>query len=192
MRSATRITTAPTAEPLSLAEARAHLRVDHFAEDGVLAGFILAARQHIETVCGLALCTTGYTLTLDDFPAGEGINLTRDPVQSVTAVRYVDDAGALVTWSGDQWEADVYTAPARVRPRDGYRWPSVADRLGAVQVEFVAGYGGPEVVPQAIMQALRLLVGHFYEHREAVQAGGSVVELPFAVDALLAPYRRFI
>lgn len=192
MSAATRITTPPTAEPLSLAEARAHLRVDHFDEDGVLAGFILAARSHIETVCGLALCTTSYTLTLDDFPAGQGIALTRDPVQSVTAIRYVNDAGTLVTWSGAEWEADVNTAPARVRPRDGYRWPSVADRLAAVQVEFVAGYGGPELVPQPIMQALRLLVGHFYEHREAVQSGGSVVELPFAVDALLAPYRRFI
>lgn len=192
MKSSIRITTPPTAEPLSLAEARAHLRIDHFDEDGVIAGLILAARQHIETICGMALCATGYTMTLDDFPPGELIELPREPVQSVTAIRYVNDAGTLVTWSSAEWEADLNTMPPRIRPRDGYRWPTVDDQLAAVQVEFVAGYGGPELVPQPIMQAMRLLVGHFYEHREAVQSGGSVVELPFAVDALLAPYRRFI
>ena len=192
MKSSIRITTPPTAEPLSLAEARAHMRIDHFDEDGVIAGLILAARQHIETICGMALCSTGYTMTLDDFPPGEIITLPREPVQSVTAVRYLNEAGSLVTWSSAEWEADLYSLPPRIRPRDGYTWPISQDRFAAVQVEFVAGYGGPELVPQPIMQAMRLLVGHFYEHREAVQSGGSVVELPFAVDALLAPYRRYI
>jgi uncharacterized phiE125 gp8 family phage protein len=192
MRTAIRVTTQPTAEPLSLGAARAHLRVDHFDEDAVIASFILAARQHIETITGLALCTTGYTMTLDDFPPGEMITLPREPVQSVTAVRYYNDAGALVEWSSSEWEADLYSLPPRLRPRDGYTWPISKDRLAAVQIEFVAGFGGPEMVPQSILQAMRVLVGHFHEHREAVQSGGSAVALPFAVDALLAPYRRFI
>lgn len=192
MRTAIRITTPPTAEPLSLAAARAHLRVDHFDEDAVIAGFILAARQHIETITGLALCTTGYTLTLDDFPPGEMITLPREPVQSVTAVRYYNDAGTLVEWSSTEWEADLYSLPPRIRPRDGYTWPISKDRLAAVQIEFVAGFGGPETVPQSIVQALRVLVGHFYEHREVAVTGTIVAPLPFAVDALLAPYRRFI
>jgi len=192
MKSSIRVTTPPTAEPLSIAEARAHMRVDHFDEDGVIAGLILAARQHIETTCGLALCTTGFTMTLDDFPPGEIITLPRDPVQSIAAVRYRNDAGTLVTWSSLEWEADLNTSPPRLRPRDGYRWPTVSDRFAAVEVEFVAGYGGPELVPQPIMQALRLLVGHFYEHREVVVTGTIVAPLPFAVDALLAPYRRHL
>jgi uncharacterized phiE125 gp8 family phage protein len=192
MKSSIRVTTQPTAEPLSIAEARAHMRVDHFDEDGVIAGLILAARQHIETICGMALCSTGYTMTLDDFPPGEMITLPREPVQSVTAVRYLNEAGSLVTWSSAEWEADLYSLPPRIRPRDGYTWPISQDRFAAVEIEFVAGYGGPDLVPQAVMQAMRLLVGHFYEHREAVQSGGSVVELPFAVDALLAPYRRYL
>lgn len=192
MKSSIRVTTPPTAEPLSLGAARAHLRVDHFDEDAVIASFILAARQHIENTTGLALCTTGYTLTLDDFPAGEIITLPREPVQSVTAVRYYNDAGTLVEWSAAEWEADLYSLPPRLRPRDGYTWPTAKDRLGAVQVEFVAGFGGPEMVPQAIVQAMRVLVGHFYEHREVAVTGTIVAPLPFAVDALLAPYRRFI
>jgi uncharacterized phiE125 gp8 family phage protein len=192
MRTAVRVTTQPTAEPLSLAAARAHLRVDHFDEDPVIAGFILAARQHIETITGLALCTTGYTMTLDDFPPGEMITLPREPVQSVTAVRYYNDAGTLVEWPSSEWEADLYSLPPRIRPRDGYTWPISKDRLAAVQIEFVAGFGGPEMVPQSILQAMRVLVGHFYENREAVNVGNIVNEVPMAVDALLAPYRRFI
>jgi uncharacterized phiE125 gp8 family phage protein len=192
MKSSIRITTPPTTEPLSLAEARAHLRIDHFDEDGVIAGLILAARQHIETICGMALCPTGYTLTLDDFPRGETLTLPREPVSAVSQIQYINDAATLVVWSSAEWEADVYSAPPRVRPRDGYTWPTVDEQLAAVRVEFTSGFAGPEFVPQPIMQAMRLLVGHFYEHREAVQSGGSIVEVPFAVDALLAPYRRYI
>ena len=184
-----RVTTPATAEPLSLAEAREHLRVDHFDDDGVITGCILAARQHIENVTGLALVTSTWTMTLDDFPPVELITLPREPVQSVSAVRYYNEAGVLTTWSTTAWETDLYSMPPRLRPRDGYDWPDTADVLGAVQVEFVAGYGGPQAVPQPIMQAMRLLVGHFYENREASVVGTSAAPLPFAVDALLAPYR---
>jgi uncharacterized phiE125 gp8 family phage protein len=190
---ALRVVTPPTAEPLSLAEARAHLRVDSFADDAMLAGYILAARQHIESICGLALCTTTYAMTLDDFPVwADALRLPRGPVQSVSAVRYYDATGALVSWSSSDWETDLRSEPARVRPRDGFTWPDPADKLGAVEIEFIAGYGGPELVPQPIMQAMRLLVGHFYENREAVNVGNMVTELPLAVDVLLGPYRPLL
>lgn len=184
-----RVTTAATAEPLSLGEAREHLRVDHFDDDGVISGCILAARQHVENITGLALATSSWTMTMDAFPSDGWIYLPREPVQSVTAVRYYNASGVLTTWSSAQWEVDTYSLPPRLRARDGYSWPSTKDVLGAVQVEFVAGYGGAEAAPQALLQAVRLLVGHFYENREASVVGTSAVALPFAVDALLAPYR---
>lgn len=188
MQYALRVTTPPTAEPMSLAEAREHLRVDHYEDDGVITGCVLAARQHIENTTGLALVATTFTMTLDEFP-GLQIELPREPVQSVSAVRYTNDAGVVTTWSSSEYEVDLYSMPPRLRPRDGYSWPSPKDVLGAVQIEFVAGYGGVQAVPQPIMQAMRLLVGHFYENREASVVGTSAVALPFAVDALLAPYR---
>lgn len=182
-----RVTTAATTEPLSLAEAREHLRVDHFDDDGVISGCILAARQHIENVTGLVLSTSTWTMTLDGAPADGWVLLLREPVQSVSAVRYYNTAGVLTTWSGTEWESDLNSSPPRIRPRETYSWPSVKDVLSAVQVEFVAGYGGPDSVPQPVMHAMRLLVGHFYENREA--ASGALSPLPFAVDALLAPYK---
>jgi uncharacterized phiE125 gp8 family phage protein len=185
------ILTPPTAEPLSLAEARAHLRIDTFDDDGALAGFILAARQHIESETGVALCTRTLLGTVDDFPAGKPLSLPVHPVQSVTAVRYHDTAGSLVTWSSAQWEADLTGNVPRIAPRNGFAWPTPAKKLGAVQVEFVAGYGGPELVPQPVMQAMRLLVGHWYENREAVNVGNIVNAYPMAVSMLLADYRAF-
>lgn len=185
------VLTPPTAEPLSLAEARAHMRVDHFDEDGVIAGLILAARQHIEQETGLALCTQTLRGTLDAFPAGKAMALPAHPVQSVTAVRYFNEAGTLIEWSAAEWETDLSGIVPRVAPRNGFAWPTPGKKLGAVQVEFVAGYGGPELVPQPVMQALRILVAHYYEHRELVVTGTTVNELPMAVKALLAPYRCF-
>ena len=94
---ALRVKTAPTAEPLTLTEARAHSRFDSFAEDGVIAGFILAARTHIETLCGLALCPTTFVMTIDDFPAADCIAIPREPVQSVVAVTYTNLTGGTTT-----------------------------------------------------------------------------------------------
>jgi len=185
------VLTPPTAEPLSLAEARAHMRVDHFDEDGVIAGLILAARQHIEQETGLALCTQTLRGTLDAFPAGKPMALPAHPVQSVTAVRYFNEAGSLIEWPAGEWETDLTGIVPRIAPRNGFAWPTPGQKLGAVQVEFVAGYGGPEVVPQPVMQALRILVAHYYEHRELVVTGTIVNELPMTVKALIAPYRCF-
>jgi uncharacterized phiE125 gp8 family phage protein len=96
-----------------------------------------------------------------------------------------------VTWSSAQWEADLTGNVPRIAPRNGFAWPTPAKKLGAVQVEFVAGYGGPELVPQPVMQAMRLLVGHWYENREAVNVGNIVNAYPMAVSMLLADYRAF-
>jgi uncharacterized phiE125 gp8 family phage protein len=186
-----RVKTAPTAEPLTLTEARAHSRFDSFAEDGVIAGFILAARTYIETLCGLALCPTTFVMTIDDFPLADYLVLPREPVQSVVAVTYTNLTGGTTTWSSSEYEVDLYSTPPRLRPKDGYDWPDdVKDQLAAVSIEFVAGYSGPEAIPQPIMQALRMLTAHYIENREAVVLNETPRELPFSVIPLLTQYRN--
>jgi uncharacterized phiE125 gp8 family phage protein len=66
---------------------------------------------------------------------------------------------------------------------------SVNNQAFAQQKLVVAGYGGSHTVPEPIKQAILLLVGAWFENREAVLTGTIVATLPFAVDALLAPYR---
>jgi uncharacterized phiE125 gp8 family phage protein len=186
-----RVKTAPTAEPLTLTEARAHSRFDSFAEDGVIAGFILAARTYIETLCGIALCPTTFLMTIDDFPNADYIELPREPLQSIVAVTYKNLTGGTTTWAASEYEVDLYSTPPRLRPKDEYDWPDdVKDQLAAVSIEFVAGYSGPEAIPQPIMQALRMLTAHYIENREAVLLNETPRELPFSVIPLLTQYRN--
>lgn len=186
-----RIKTAPTQEPLSITEAKAHSRFDSFAEDGVIAGFILSARMYIENISGLALCTTTFVMTIDDFPACDWIEFPREPVQSVVAITYTNLNGGTTTWSASEYEVDLNSKPPRLRPKDGYDWPDdVKDQLGAVSIEFVGGYSGPEAIPQPIMQAMRMLTGYYIENREAFVLNETPREMPFSVVHLLTQYRN--
>lgn len=186
-----RVKTAPTCEPLTLTEARAHSRFDSFAEDGVLAGYILAARTYIEELCGLTLCPTTYVMSLDAFPTSAWLELPRTPVQSIVGITYVNGNDVSTPWSSTEWELDIHRSPVRLRPKDGYDWPTdVKDRLGAIEIEFIAGYAGPEAIPQPVLQALRMLVGYYLENREAAVMGEMPREMPWAVMPLLTPYRN--
>lgn len=181
----------PALDPISLAEAKAHLRVEIASDDALIAGLILSARQWVETYCRRALMTQTLDYKFGSWPAC--IVLPRPPHQSVTSVSYVDPAGATQTLSASLYQTDLSDASlaGRIMPAYGQSWPSL--RLGvfnAVTVRYVAGYGSnPGDVPYPIRQAILLLVGHLYESREAINIGNIVNELPFSVRALLDPYR---
>lgn len=279
------VVTEPTAEPLSLDEAKAHLRVEHEYDDSTIAALITAARKYCETVTKRALVTQTLRLTRDTFPgACEGwiLRLPRPPLQSVSSIKYATDEGRVRTsivsssyaWTASgsgtneyylrtsgsadpgidvqpselyvngssatsgtlgslaagQWgygdndalgydtvyvrlsgggdpdsQADGYIAyvagletvstdvyfvdttslPGRVGLAYGQDWPTDATAgIGAVQVNYVAGYGAASAVPQTIKHAMLLLIGHWYVNREAV--GPSMSAAPMAVDSLLA------
>lgn len=121
------------------------------------------------------------------------LRLTRGIVKSITSVTYVDGTGTTQTLdpasyilSADQWEATLTPAP-------GTMWPVTLVHPEGAVITYVAGYGDDATsVPQPIRAAIKLLVGHLYENRESVIVSASravVAEVPFTVDALLAPYR---
>ena len=180
-----RVVTGPTAEPVSLAEARAHCRVDTANEDAVLVGLILAARQYAEEITGRAFLTQTLELTLDCFPAWK-IELPRSPVASITSITYLDTAGASDTVTS--YVLDGRSRPPRLTPAYGESWPDVRATAGCVAIRFVAGESD---APEPIRQAILLMVGHWFEHREdaVIQSGVAVSMVPHGVDALLAPYR---
>lgn len=187
-----RLVAAPTIDPVSLAEARAHCRIDESADDGLVAGYILAARAYIEQVTGLSLISQTWEMTLEDFPSEDHIYLPRNPVSSITSIQYFDATNTLQTLSAAQYEIDTAQVPAEVELIEGATWPATYDRVAAVVVRFVAGYGAtPGAIPEPIRLAILLLVGHFYANREQVTlgAGLTATQLPFGVDALIAPYK---
>ena len=177
--------TGPTSEPVSLAEARAHCRIDTVDDDAILAGLILAARQYVEAVTGRAILSQTFDLTLDDFPAWE-IELPRSPVASITSIGYLDTAGVSKTVTS--YVLDGRSRPPRLTPAYGESWPETRGTAGCVTVRFVAG---ESQAPEPLRQAILLLVGSWYENREdtVIASGVSVADLPHGVSALLAPYR---
>jgi len=185
------IATQPTAEPLTVAEAKAHLRVDISDDDTLIGDYISAARQYAEGVTRRAFVEQTWDFTLDRFPVG-AIRLPIQPVSSVTYVQYVDTAGATQTFtegtSPDVTKYDVFTDGPRatIVPKYNLTWPDTRDHPGVVTVRFVAGYA---TFPEDLKQALKLLVGHQYENREAVIFGFSTVQsLPLGVQSFLSPY----
>lgn len=192
------LVTGPTLDPVSLAETKAHCRVSISDDDGLLAGYLVAARQHVETYLRRVLITQTWDVSFDyGWPSmtwkRERIELPFSPVQSVTSVTYIDSAGATQTLPPDQYKvARTDTGEWVIVPAYGASWPTVRREMEAVTVRFVCGYGSnPSDIPEPIRQAILLLVGHWYENREAVNVGNIVSELPFAVDALLFPFRVF-
>lgn len=193
------LVTAPSVEPVTLAEVRAHCRVTSNDEDALLAGYLIAARQHVEDYTGRALMTQTWDVFFDgDWPLvwdksrayyTQRIVLPKAPVQSVT-VSYVDANGATQTLAGSEYQAVTTAAVAYIVPSYAAVWPTVRDQQNAVTVRIVAGYGSnPGDAPEPIRLAILLLVGHWFEHREAVNIGNSVSEVPLTVCSLLSPYR---
>lgn len=85
--------TAPAAEPLTLDEARAFLRVEHHDDDAVIAALIAGARLHIEAQTRRALITQSWRLVADCWPQDGRIQVMPGPLQVLTAARVYDIEG---------------------------------------------------------------------------------------------------
>lgn len=183
--------TPPATEPLTTLEAGLHLRVEPLSEDDpYIDALITAARQHVEQHLGRALVTQTWEAVLDEFPEGDEIRLSKGALQSVTSVTYLDSAGAQQTLATSEYQVDTASVPGRIVLAPSESWPDTdSDRVNAVRVRFVAGYGAASAVPQPIKAAMLLLIGHLYEHREEEVVGTITSRFSFATDALLSPYR---
>lgn len=183
------LTAGPLAEPITLAEAKAHLRIDTMDEDILISSLILTSRLHIEAALGLALITQYWQLQLNAFPKGNAIPLPIHPVNAITAVRTIAADGTVTTLSPSATLLDT-GPPARV-VRTGPAWPAVTAAANGLAVSFSAGFGPTAAaVPAPIRQAMLLLVTHWYEHRDPIEIGEPETAIPKAVSDLLAPYRR--
>ena len=188
VRSSLTLITAPSVEPVTLAEAKAHLRRDDTADDTLITSLITAARQNIDGKdgwLGRALCTQTWELRLDRFHDEMVVPLP--PLQSVTSVKYIDDDGVEQTLASTVYQV-VTGEPARLVLAYDQTWPSTREEMDAVRIRFVAGYGLAASVPAAIKAALLLQIGTLYRDRESVNIGNIVNEMP-TCSALLTPYR---
>ncbi len=205
--------TQPKAEPVTLAMAKQHLRVDFDDDDALIDTLIVAAREYVEKITRRALYERTVLLSLDSFPLqwSETLNpiqtnrvvpqywehfeirLPKPKVTAILSITYQDEAGNTITLDPSTYRSDLNSTPARVVPAPGAAWPYVATYVpGSVQVTYTAGsYGDGETVdncPASIKQAMLLLISGWYSNRDSVSPL-TMKTVPFAVDALLTLHK---
>jgi uncharacterized phiE125 gp8 family phage protein len=184
-----RVVTPPASEPVTLAEAKAHLRLESTEDDTYVSALIQAARQHVEEVCWRGVVTQTREAVLEAFPHEDAVELPGGSLGAITSATYVDADGATQTLDADVYEADTVSVPGRLVLAYGKDWPSTRCQWDAVRIRYTVGWAVADV-PAPIKQAMLLLVAQLYENRVPEVVGGvSLARIAFAIDALLAPYR---
>lgn len=185
-----KLQTAATVLPVSLVEAKLHLRVDGTGEDTLITSLIGAATLDAEHLMGRAVMPQKWQVTLAAFC--NSIDLQRPPVTGVDSVKYVNTAGVLTTIDQSVYQfvsGNDYTAS--VVPAYGQAWPTPRVQPEAVQIVFSSGYADAATVPEPIKAWIKLRVGALYEHREAWTVG-QAIERNEHVDYLLDRYRTWL
>ena len=193
-------TTPPAIEPISLAEARLHLKLtadDPTDEDSLISSvWIPAARRHAEMLTRRSFITQGWRLVMDCFPPC--IHLERGQVQQIDSLVYRDMAGSTqtISWAsvtnGIQRStdgtlvADLTSEVARIAPAFGRCWPIPLPEIGAVAVNYTAGYGNAGAVPEGIKSWMFLRIASLDQNREDL-VSQSLKSMPY-LDGMLDPY----
>ena len=167
--------------PLSLAEAKLHLRVDHTDDDGPIAAYLQAAVDMIERRTGRCFRPITATLHLSEFPNdGDPIVIPRPPLISVTAISYTDTSGGSITLSSGLYTAIPSAAPGLIVPAINSVWPVAMDRRSSVLVTFAAG--DVTKCPPSILDAIRLYIDHAYHEHEPLKSS----RIQDRIEALIA------
>lgn len=188
------VTTAPTVEPITLAEAKQHLRIDYSDHDAMITRLIQVAREYVENRTGRQLVTATLTLNLDRFPRvcddglilkASEIWLPKSPAQSITSIKYLNESGTQLTLSSSVYglRADVH--PGRIYLKYGQSWPATRNIVSAVEVIYKAGYGLAASVPAQVKQTMLLLTAHLYGNGEPSISGTISSDIPYTLESLV-------
>jgi len=170
---------------ITVEEAKAHCRIEHGAEDGLITSLIAAAFRHIENRTGQTFDKVDNAeMVLDALPAGgAGIELQWTPVRAIQGLVYLDPQGGEQTLSAADLSLDVRGVYPKLYPVN--EWPESKAQRASVKVSADIGYSE---LPADVRAAALLIIGHLYENREAVVIGTIATDLPMGVELLLAPY----
>lgn len=191
------LVTEPAAEPLSTEELKDHLRVDLVDDDDLIDALALTARKTIEDLTGQRMITQTWKLVLDRFPARRWIEIPLGPTLVINSVKFTDRLGVQATQDASEYIQDLISEKARIVLKEDFDWPDPEEDLqevNAVEVEFDVGYGlAGSDVDERLTQAMKLLVGHYYENREQVvfRPGMAFQSLPLGVSSLISSLRLY-
>jgi uncharacterized phiE125 gp8 family phage protein len=167
---------APAAMPVTLAQAKAHLRVTSTTEDELISGLVETATQYLERDTGLALINQQWRAWFDRPPADGIIRLLRHPVRAIVSVTVYDGDGNPAVLAGSDYYLNLAMRPPRLRLKDSV---SAQSRANGIEIDFDAGFGETGVdVPDILKRAILVLVAHWYEFRGAFDAADQPVSVP--------------
>lgn len=176
----------PTVEPLTLAEAKTYLRVDHEAEDGLISSLITAARATVEALTRRVLIDQSWRIVRDAWPASGLIAVPVNPLRALTAARVIGADGGETALPLDALSLDTARLPGLIKVARG-AVPAPGRALAGIALDITAGHGpDADHVPSPLIEAVRVVLAHFYEHRDVAGPGAA---FPARLDALVAPFR---
>ena len=156
--------TAPTVEPVALADAKLHLRVDSDADDSLITSLITAARQQAEHRTGRRIGLQTWARSYDAFP-GWSLLLPDPPVTEIVSIQYEDTAGILRTMPAEDYRLRPLSEPAAVLPVKA--WPVAIAEPGAVTVTYRCGLAATDARWESLRAWMLLAIGTWYANREA-------------------------
>lgn len=175
----------PALAPITLAEAKAQLRVDYNDDDALITRLIATAVAFTDAkgALGKAMITQKWRQYTDQKPGI--VRLLVNSVQVVTRIRYFDPDGDEEDDNLANYNVFSTNGLTTIQPKPGFDWPETQDRPDAIGIEYEAGYGDTaEDVPQTVRHALILLLAHWYEVRENT-SDGSIQTVPFGFEELI-------
>lgn len=161
-----KLITAPSSEPVTVAEFKTRMRWSTSTLDAAIGALITAAREQAEHMTGRALMPQTWEKVLDAFPDNE-IKLPHPPLVSIVSVTYIDIDGASQTLASTEYTADTDSEPGWLLLAYNKSWPSTRDSANAVRVRYTCGYANAAAVPESIKNWMMLKVGESLENGEA-------------------------
>lgn len=177
----------PAAEPVTLAMAKAHLRIGHGDEDPLIAALVASARRVAEARTGLCFVTQRWLCLFDGWPEDGVLTLPVAPLAAIAEVAVFAADGSKSVVGPELYETDLASRPPRIARKGIAAWPAPGRSFNGIGITVDAGFGvTPDSVPEPLRQTILLLVGHWYAHR----GDDSAPQLPASIAALLAPFRE--
>ncbi len=179
---------AATTAILTTAEAKTHLKVDTSADDTYIDNLISAATESAQIFTNRYFINTTITQHGDTW--SDIATLFKSKVNSITHIKYYDSDNSEQTLATSVWISDINQQPARIGLKPNQSFPSLADRINAVNCKYVVGYGSAASdVPEGIREAVLLTIGNLYENRQEVITGRTATELSKSAQYLLEQFK---
>ncbi|MBS9719885.1 phage head-tail connector protein [Tianweitania sp. BSSL-BM11] len=180
-------TVEPAAEPVTVADVKAHLRLDHASEDGLIVDLIRAAREEVEQATGCALIEQSWRLTLDRWPQSNRVLIHKHPVKQILSVTIYGREGGAAIVDPAIMLLDGRSRPARLHFDQA---PQPGRAMNGIEVDFTAGFGPAGTdVPDLLKRAVIMLASHWFEFRAVLSARDQPASYPKGYERLIGPYR---